>query len=378
MEKTGRSLGELLNQRGNNFDFIRFAMACLVIFMHSFMFTHGSDSVDREPLAWLTRQQIYTGSLAVSSFFFISGLLVSKSWDSSKNVWDYLLKRMLRIYPGYVGVLLFAACIAGPLCAGNISDYFHDKSVFIYVAKNLRLLGFYTDYLPGTFLKSVFPTHPNGSLWTIRPECICYLFVALLAIIRLQRNLIFLGICLVLAEYSFYYLEIAKHRVVFPPFLDPTALPRYMPYFIVGMIFYRLRDVISLSNRLFCVAAIASLISIGLNVAVYTLPLLLGYMIVVLAFHPKIILHSYSKRGDYSYGMYLYGWPVQQIIMRYFGNSMDTLTLFISSLCMTYVCAAGSWHLIEKPFLKLKSSGSRQQPMSQTNEQDSKIANTRE
>src|SRR5205823_11764580 len=98
------------SHRSNNFDFLRFFFAALVIFSHSFDLLRGSGA---NPISHFSRGQIDGGSLAVAGFFIISGFLVAQSYLTSRSVFDYLKRRKLRIYPGFVAAVITSLAVFG-------------------------------------------------------------------------------------------------------------------------------------------------------------------------------------------------------------------------------------------------------------------------
>lgn len=354
------TLGDLLSQRNNNFDFLRFILASLVILQHSFPVLHGRKGIWEEPL---TFSGFYEEplSVAVASFFIISGFLISLSWTNSKSVWEYLRKRLLRIYPGYVVVLFFAVFVAGPLGGAHLSAYFHDKWVYHYIYGNVFFQRNYIDGLPGAFVHLPYAEHPNISLWTIRVELMCYLMVVVAGLCgvfkRWSGGVIFA--LFLLSDAVYFYLS-ARHQAL-PNIGGADGLPRLTPYFLAGMFCYVMRDRIPFSHGLFAAAAAVEVLSVLLNITEITQPVCLAYILFYLAFHPGIKLHRFGKYGDFSYGIYLYGWPVQQILTQHFGKFLNPWTLFLSAFLLAWGMAFLSWHLIERPFLRLKSR-SKQAP----------------
>src|ERR1700722_18544978 len=97
----------------NSLNAIRLALALLVIFSHSYPLS-GTPSPD--PLSFASHGQDSFGILAVNLFFLISGMLITSSWLRSKSMQDYLMKRFLRIYPGYIVAMLFSSFLIYVIC----------------------------------------------------------------------------------------------------------------------------------------------------------------------------------------------------------------------------------------------------------------------
>ncbi len=336
------------SQSGNNFDFLRFLFAALVIFSHSFALAGVGG---REPLSLLTRGQTYLGEISVDGFFAISGFLISASWLRSCSFWNYLSKRMLRIYPGFLVVCVLCAFLVGPLGAGSASLYFHQLSLLQFVRHALLLDKL---ALPPAFGANPLPDQVNGSLWTIKIEFECYLLVAALGILgALRQRVVPLGLLLLgCAAAGIEAVVPSVHH------LSETAAEhlRFFLFFAAGMVFFLYRDKIVyrpplLLGALFILAAAAGL---HLLEAVLTLPL--TYLIMYAAFASTGALSRFGEKRDLSYGLYLYAWPVQQLLLLHFGNTLGPYLLFLLSLPVTLLFAWASWHLVEKPCLRLKRS----------------------
>lgn len=120
------------------------------------------------------------------------------------------------------------------------------------------------------------------------------------------------------------------------------------------MFFHLYADRIHYTRRGALIAALVLGASCLVRVLPQTLPLFGTYLLFYIAFLPEIRLQDFGRKTDLSYGIYLYGWPVQQLLLKYFPNAFSPLTLFAAALPLTCACAYASWHLVEKPFLKLK------------------------
>src|SRR5215216_1081018 len=156
-------------RRKNNFDFLRFILAVSVMFTHAFLIYEGKDFF--EPLYWLSNRQLTVGRLAVNFFFIISGFLVLQSWIYSKGIIDFLKKRILRIYPGFIMACLACAYFFGPLGTGTTSHPFAGFKTYVSEV-NFRYVVYTTAHLlppfiPDTFLSLPMSNDVNVSIWTI-------------------------------------------------------------------------------------------------------------------------------------------------------------------------------------------------------------------
>jgi peptidoglycan/LPS O-acetylase OafA/YrhL len=343
--------------RDNNFDFIRLVLAVQVIFSHSYPLLWGDNA--REPLMRLTGGQVTFGETAVAGFFILSGFLITKSWVRSSGPGDYLRKRVLRIYPGFLAAVAFCGLVVGPLGAANLAEYWGAFSPSQFVVKALNLQG---AAIPPSFQSN--PGHAiNGSLWSIRYEFLCYLGVAALGLCGAfrQRRLVLAAFAGWFAVYALQVqldMKIPGHRLGwiygFPPYW-----PRLATCFLAGALFYLYRDRMRYSLTGF-VASVIGLVALAALPALEGLalatPLLGAYAFFYLGFLPVRRLHGFAKRGDLSYGMYLYAFPVQQLLVHYVGTSLHPLVLFAVATPITTTFAVLSWFFVEKPFIRLKAA----------------------
>ena len=129
---------------------------------------------------------------------------------------------------------------------------------------------------------------------------------------------------------------------------------RLLTFFLAGMCYYLYREKITYNRIFLWLAALALAISCSTNSLALPLPICGSYLLFYFAFHPKIHLHQFGRKHDLSYGIYLYGWPIQQFLLKYFFAALNPITLFLCALPLSCGAAYLSWTLIEKPFLKLK------------------------
>ncbi len=346
------SLEEASRGRANNIDFLRFFLASLVIFSHSYSLTLGSN--DREPFSIATRGQRTGGELAVDGFFILSGFLIARSWISSRGPADYLRRRALRIYPGFLAAVAFSTLCAGPLLQGEPSAYWRAFSWREFAIMSLNL-DFYTP-------PSDVPV--NGSLWSIRYEFLCYLAVAALGLVGLlsRRIVLVLGwlACLgLLAGQIYLGWQIPGSRLSWL-YCYPGFWPRVMADFLSGVLFYSYRDRIVLTWPLLIGAALG-LLATGvafpsMRALPLAVPLLGGYLLFFAAYMPMGRLQHFAARGDFSYGLYLYAFPIQLILTRRVFRDLTPIALFLLAWAITGLFAVLSWRLIERPFMRLKGS----------------------
>jgi peptidoglycan/LPS O-acetylase OafA/YrhL len=305
------------------------------------------------------------GGIAVCFFFVISGFLIVKSYENSSTAYNYLVKRILRIMPGFFAAFLISVLVLGAM--GTIRDPHKLQRLILYfqsfpVAK--MIFQFFTLEAPRgpkTFSWNPLPNKINEPLWTIQYEFFCYLLVPVLGLLSVVKGK-WMAVAFFLVSYTLLVLQIVElipYNLGYTGdavFLNPAEMPRLLSFFFAGTCFYFFRDVIKYNRLLVLLAlfliGLVSWLGFGFNIV---MPFAGTYLIFSLAYHPNIKFHGFAKKGDYSYGLYLYGWPMQQLLMYFIGKYLGPNRLFVMAFPMALTAAYLSWNIIEHPFLKLKS-----------------------
>lgn len=345
----------LTSGRRNNFDFLRFFLSCLVLYAHCYGLLK-SKSI--ELLPYLTNAKIDSGGLAVSCFFIISGFLVSYSWSRSQCLTDFIARRILRIYPGWIVSLTLCFLVVAPLGGMPLEAYY-----------NLGLLKFFgplvlhwQEALPNVFASNPLPGNINGSLWTLPFEVVCYLFIIFLGLTGLFRYRIgifalFVAVLLI-SGWSAYSGK--PHYRWFSYFGSPNPIISLLPCFMAGMTFFCYREKIPRSRSLCALLLFILGLSIHFDIGfTFISPAAFTYLLFYFASSCSMKLHHFARFGDFSFGMYLYSFPIQQLFIHFLPGRLSPLTLFLSAFPIAFCCAVLSWHLVEKPALGLKSYRSK-------------------
>lgn len=335
----------LARGRDNNLNLLRFVAASLVLYTHAFATTGGSD-----PMIKLCG--ISAGSFAVDVFFVISGFLVTKSWYRHHSLGEYLKARCLRIYPAlWIAVLVCVFFVGPAFTQVPLKEYFSSVDTAKFLLENTTLLPKgVTITLPGVFTDG-HSHHVNTPLWTLPYELKMYLAVAAFSLAGVTSKRWFLPL-LVTASFAIFLLSGAA-----PVGATDSALSRFVFFFFSGAFFYRFAGSISLrTSWAAAMAVIVFLIAIPADPEQrrYLLALATPYLVMYLAFVPSGFIRQYNKLGDYSYGMYIYGFPVQQISVRLLDSHSTAINLAIA-FCITLLLAALSWHIVESRALKFRA-----------------------
>lgn len=339
----------------NRFDFFRLALASLVIWSHSFVLSTGQ--VSSEPLLRWTRGQIDWGGLAVDFFFVISGFLITYSWMRSASARDYLVKRVSRIYPGFILASLVQALLILPMVT-PVFRGFTLRQWLMLPANILDLVGFGYPYgnVPPVFVHNPLPNVMNGSLWTIRYEFVCYLLIPVLASLGfLRRRWPLAAVWAGIVVMTGLGVVIPTHKLVTATLGAPLHWPRFLSFFLAGMVFCVYREQISWrrSYALVCVAALVIAARLP-PVLTYLLPVCGGYALLCFALPPARVFTEFGRFGDFSYGTYLYAFPIQQCIVMAAGGRIGPVRLFLIACPLSIAAGIASWFVVERWFLRRK------------------------
>ena len=321
--------------RANNLGFLRLMFAALVVVWHSPDLV-GAPSLS-EPLRSVFGT-ISAGEVSVDAFFIISGYLITKSFYSPQPLSRFLLSRVLRIYPGYIVAFLLSFYLVGWLGDGDLSS-----GLGWNILRQLRTMVL----LQAPNVHDLFPglAHPeaNGPMWSLAEEFRCYCLVVILGFATvLRRQAIFAA----LVALGLYLLTFHSFGIV-----------RMASIFVCGMAFYIFRDRIRYHWSIACLAFVgwcATMFSSSLcepGTALFG-----GYLIFWFAFNVRSqALSRIGRTTDLSYGLYLYAWPIANLIVYYIGP-MGAWALTAATIPLAAAAGYLSWKLIEHPALALKDN----------------------
>ncbi|WP_375457356.1 acyltransferase family protein [uncultured Methylobacterium sp.] len=338
------TVAEALARPRNGFSGLRLALALAVVVSHAASVVSGS-ALD-EPLARATGFTL--GEHAVNGFFAVSGFLVTMSFDR-RGLVDYLLARTLRILPGLVAATLLIALALGPAMSTlPVSEYLHDTGTWRFVRGTL------TTFKSHAALPGVFPDNPYrsplGTVWTLKYEVLCYLGVVAAGLLGALRRpsapaLLAAGFAAALLIADATHPDLRKGL--------ETAL-RLPLIFCVGAALYAGRETARLSALPLVVLALACLLARQTPLYRTLLFVAEGYGAVWLGLSPWLAKRIFDPPADLSYGIYLYGWPIQQSLHALWPAASATL-LLLPALALTIPVATLSWYGIERPALRLKA-----------------------
>ncbi|MFO6446932.1 acyltransferase family protein [Erythrobacter sp. NE805] len=342
MRRSAPTLAALLPGRDNNLNLVRMLAAGAVLVSHAFPISGGKD-----PLLVLTGAT--GGEYAVAVFFGISGLLIARSFDRRETMLHFAAARVLRLFPALAVVLVLTVCAGALLTRLPLADYLAARGTWTYIPANL-LLASPQFALPGVFETNPYGPQINGSLWTLFYEVACYGGVVLLGLIGvLRRRWLALAAA---ALVGCAHIGIAWGSAPGGPLGEAVSmrialLARLAFPFMLGTAAYVWRERLVLSGwialALWIPTALlpaGTLLAAGIVVALVYGALWFGFV-------PKGRLLGYNRIGDYSYGVYIYAFPVQQALV-HFAPGMSPLANIVLALPATLVLAVLSWTLVER------------------------------
>lgn len=327
--------------RGDNLLLLRAIAASVVIYAHGYALTPSPDDRDRlTPLFG-----IYSGSVAVYAFFFISGFLVTGSWQRQPSLGRFLAARALRILPAYASCLMICALVIGAAATSlPLRDYFSHQEPWRFIGWNLVFPESMVWTLPGTF-----ETHRhhsiNGSLSTLPAEVRAYALLAVFGVLglldRLPRLLLALAIAFALVVFAGFRL----------PLVNVGHFVPMLGYFALGSLAWSARGVLPLRGSIALALVAVAVLCRGSALHGYAFALALAYGCLWFAYVPRWPL-GFNRFGDYSYGIYLWGFPMQQLVLHAMPEARASVVDAVGwSLALG--CAIVSWHAVEAPALAL-------------------------
>lgn len=328
-------LCEVSNNRDNNFTLVRLLAALAVIASHSFSIVAGNRG-GHEPL--YEALGVTPGSLALDVFFVVSGFLVTRSLTEKKSVMAFLAARALRIFPGLFGCVAVVALIIGPIFTTAPRErYFAGVAEYVY--RNMQMLR-----MPYPFGELPGVTITNGPLWSLPVEVSLYVILVSVWLIFKRRPLSTLRIAVILT--ASICASVAAIRY------SQAAGFHLLWMFTSGVLFFSFRNRVHLYISIGTVCLVALLLSASSRSVFNAILLLVGpYLVFCFIYLPSGYIRNFNRFGDYSYGVYIYGYPSQFVFMSVLPLLTPwQLTALASPLALTL--AALSWHLVEKRSLR--------------------------
>lgn len=357
--QSSASLGQVFDSRSNALNAWRLMLATGVILWHSWPLTGRHMSF--APVHQLLRD------VWVDGFFAISGFLITWSWFRRPRLRDYFVARGLRILPGLWVCLIVVAFVIAPLGVaiqgGSALKLLLSRAPFEYVLGNSAVLSLKHD-IDGTPIGIPWPGQWNGSLWTLFFEVSCYVAIAVYGLFGLLRRRWFIPAALALALVCSALLPPLSASVEEPTsathhvdtataaLVVEEVTARFAVMFLAGALLFQCRNVIPARWSLVAASLVIVLASSLLPNYRLVGAIPLAYAIVI----SGALIHNKRLRlqTDLSYGVYIYAWPMQQLLIICGLAFLNPVVFAIVAAIATVPLAALSWFLIEKRALALK------------------------
>lgn len=335
--------------RRNAFDTIRLLAALSVIVSHAFLVTSGSNA--NEPLSLLTDGQTSIGGLSVGVFFTISGMFIAASFERSSGIGEFARKRALRIMPALVVIISLLVLVLGPLMTTlPMGEYLESRATWAYFANAFFLPNSGT--LPGVFEAQNTPL-VNSSIWTLKFEVLCYSFTAFVLMTGRYKRSLALAAWAMSFVISFVF-SAPEQAVGAMYYVIMSA--KLFRFFGAGTALYLYRHKVPINGWLALACLALTCLSVATHFFLETAAVFGSYSVIAFGYLAPDWFRRLTSRGDISYGVYVYGWPIQQLLWPV-GKGHDMHWALNTGLALPLTMLAGimSWLLIEKPALRFRS-----------------------
>lgn len=346
-----------ISRETNNFDLMRLCGALFVFYSHSYVVFGLQEPVIS--YAHNNHLQLSLGSVGVFIFFVISGFLVTSSYYNHEgNLKEFFLARFLRIYPAYFVQYWIVCLVIGALATTwHLSDYFKSllQNIDIFLLSSFDFflrwliknwsLAYLIPPLPGVFQHNPIPLI-NGNLWTLSFEIAMYCLLPIILITQSAFSRFILPTCVFL-----YSIALCITGAINPTTLLELAFV-YCWCFLLGSLLFVYRQKLRPNTYIAVLGIGILIITHGTFVFTFLFCIIAAYLIICIAFCKQLSTQRFFKYGDFSYGIYLYSFPVQQYFYTLFPTHF--VLYFFCALAVTFMCAIASWYGVEKQALRLK------------------------
>ncbi len=334
------TLADIGRGRDNNLNLIRMIAATGVLISHAWPVTTGD--VKDQPLASLLGG-IDLGMICVYIFFAISGYLIAQSYDRDPKLTHFWTARVLRIFPALLVVLLLTALVLAPIVTVATVDAVM-KAAPEYILRNFTLFSL-QQFLPGVFQGNPVGGPTNIPLWTLSHELLCYFFATLLGLaglLKQPRLMLIVWLLFLLLYAATLYLQPMERLVA----LAKLAFP-----FMIGVLYFVWRKRLPMSWTIGVLLGLIAAVFHGSFIFREIFVFALVYWIFLFGYLLRGPIRAYNRLGDYSYGIYIFAFPIQQLVV-YYGIKTPLMNIALT-FPLALACAVLSWTFIERPALAL-------------------------
>ncbi|MBX9846285.1 MAG: acyltransferase [Xanthobacteraceae bacterium] len=341
-----RRIADVLRPDHNNFTFLRLLAALAVVISHAVLFRTGNKADEI-----LSTVSVYNlGDHAVNVFFVLSGLTVAASLARSQDVLEFLVARLLRIFPALIVCTALVVALGAAVSDYKLAEYFSNPRVLSYFLTTSSLSSASVE-LPGVFLTNPHPSVVNGSLWTLKFELLCYILLALIGRCGLLTKSKFGAVLLTT------WLLTGGHLLLHQTgqLNSFEQAERFWLCFSFGVALFVFRDHIKLSGLIAAGLGLLAVLTAKTGWERIIDPIAAGYSAVWIGSLPLGRLRDITNRMDLSYGVYIFGWPISQTLI-FAVPEISQFAIVTTSVVLAMALASLSWCFVEKPVLQARAS----------------------
>lgn len=288
-----------------------------------------------------------SGDMAVDLFFILSGYLITASWLRRPNIKNYLKSRILRIHPGFCVAAILSMLVAAVQSKSGFMDYIDSVNL--------------SKFLPGLPLLETLglPKSVNASLWSVASEFRMYLLVPILGYLGILNHSWRVASLALLVSLYWCFGSVPSRLSEGPInflVINPSLFLRGMTMFLWGSWFYSNYEKIPRKHMVFIAAALTLPLVLYFQVGrkIFLAPIA-GFLFISMGLTNSNKFSRWLDQRDFTYGLYLYGWPVQLICLNWLGPYNNVLTLSLLSIAISSFVGFASWKLVESPAISFSS-----------------------
>lgn len=340
-----KRVADVLKPDRNNFTFLRLLAALAVVISHAVLFRTNNKADE----IFSTVSVYNLGDHAVNVFFVLSGLTVAASIARSRDVLEFVIARLLRVFPALVFCTTLVVMLGAIVSNYKAAEYLTDPKVLVYFFSAVSLIQTSAD-LPGVFLSNPHPSVVNGSLWTLKFELFCYILLAVMGRCGfLTKSKVAPVLFATWVPISGYLLlhQTGHHLNSF------EQGGRLWLCFSFGIALFVFREHVKLSGSIAAGLVLLAVLAAKTGWERIIDPIALGYCAVWIGSFPLGRLRDLTNRIDLSYGVYIFGWPISQTLV-YAVPQISTGAIVASSILFSMGMALLSWCFVERPALRTR------------------------
>lgn len=324
-------------EKSQNLQLIRFIASICVIIAHAFAISTGNE--ENELLTKITGGYLGLGALAVCVFFVAGGFLIARSVEKQGTAIKFFKARAIRIFPPLIFTTVCVMFLGVIFSTYTPLEYFTNLNTWKYLLNSIFIS---VHNLPGVFEDNPYLPTVNGALWTLPVEFVCYIVCFIMykcKFLKKKRFLITIPVVLI----GSLGLEWVGSYI---PFVHSLIRPCLL--FYIGMGFWTFREYINLKKSWLLISSIGFLAAINLGVPQVGIYIFFPYIIFMISFGLKHCSSKLGNLGNYSYGIYLWGFPVQQAVVSMNGGIMNPYLNMLVSIPITIVFGVITYFWVEK------------------------------